>query len=52
MHGLEGDEKVKERKVLKFLTLNKLLSRLTLLSAQIKAIDNSYQLKKQIRQIL
>ena len=45
-------EKVKERKGLKIVTLNKLLTRLPVLLAQIKAGNNLYKLKKEIRQIL
>ena len=47
--SLEGDEeKVKEGKWLKILTPNKLLTRLTVLLAQIKAQNNSYKLKRKI----
>ena len=49
---LEGDEEVKERKELKFLTPNKLFTRLPVLLAKIKAGNNSYKLKDEIRQIL
>ena len=49
---LKGDEKVKEGTGLKTLTLNKLLSRLPILLAQIKAGNISYELKSEIRQIL
>ena len=50
---LEGDEEeVKEGKELKNLTQNKLLTRLPILLAQIKAGNNSYKLKNEIRQIL
>ena len=50
MPPLEGDEeKVKEGKGLKILTSNKLLSRLPILLAQIKAGNNSYKLKSGIR---
>ena len=49
---LEGDKEVKEGKVLKFLTPNKVLTRLPILLAQIKAGHNSYKLKNEIRQIL
>ena len=50
---LEGDEiEVKEGKGIKILTPNKLLSRLPVLLAQIKAGNNSYKLKNEIRQIL
>ena len=46
-----GEEEVKEGKVLKIFTPNKLLTRLVLL-AQIKAERNSSKLKHKIRQIL
>ena len=50
---LEGDEEeVKEETGLEILTPNKLLSRLSILLAQIKAGNNSYKLKNEIRQIL
>ena len=50
---LEGDEEeVKEGKGLKILTPNKLLTRLPILLAQIKAGNNPYNLKNEIRQIL
>ena len=50
---LEGDEEeVKEGKELKNLTPNKLLTRLPILLAQIKAGNNSYKLNNKIRQIL
>ena len=53
MPQLEGDEEqVKEWKGLKILTPNKLLTRLPILLAQIKAGNNSYKLKNEIRQIL
>ena len=52
MPPLEGDEEVKEGKGLKILTPNKLLTRLPVLLAQIKARNNSYKLKNEIRQIL
>ena len=45
-------EKVKRGKPLKFLTQNKLLIRLSILLAQMKAGNNSYKLKYQIKQIL
>ena len=48
---LEGDE-VKQGKRLKIFTLNILLARLTILLAQIKAGNNSYKPKNEIRQIL
>ena len=41
-----------EETELKILTPNKLLTRLTILLAQIKAGNNSYELKNEIRQIL
>ena len=45
MPPLEGDEKeVKERKGLKVLPPNKLLTRVPILLAQIKAGNNSYKL--------
>ena len=47
---LEGnEEEVKERKGLKILTPNKLLTRFLLLLAQIKARNNSDKLKSEIR---
>ena len=49
---LEGDEEVKEGKGLKILTPNKLLTRLPMLLAQIKAGNKSYKLKNEIRQKL
>ena len=50
---LEGDEEeVKEGKGLKILTPNKLLPRLPALLAKIRAGNNSYKLKKEIRQIV
>ena len=52
MLPLEGDEKVKEGKWLKVLTPNKLLTKLPILLAQIKARKNSSKLKNEIRQIL
>ena len=53
MAPLEGDEEeVKEGEGLKILTPNKLLTRLPILLAQIKAGNNSYKLKNEIRQIL
>ena len=52
MPSLEGDEEVKEGKGLKNLTPNKLLTRLPILLAQIKAGNNSYNLKNEIREIL
>ena len=48
----EGDEEeVKEGKGLKILIPNKLLTRLPILLAQIKAGNNSCKLKNKIRQI-
>ena len=50
---LEGDEEeVKEGKGLRFLTKNKLLTRLPILLVKIKAGNNSYKLKNEIRKIL
>ena len=51
MPPLEGDE-VKEGKGFKNSTPNKLLTRLPILLAQIKAGNSSYKLKIEIRQIL
>ena len=51
MPPLEG-EGVKEGKVLKISTPNKLLTKLPILLAQIKAVSDSYNLKNKIRQIL
>ena len=52
MLPLEGDEeKVRERKGIKILTPNK-LTRLPILLVQIKAGNNSYKFKNEIRQIL
>ena len=49
----EGDEeKVKEGKIMKILTPNKLLTRSPVLLAQMKAENNSYKLKNEIRQIV
>ena len=48
----EGDEEVRKRKGIKILTPNKVLTRLLLLLAQIKAGSSSYKLKNEIRQIL
>ena len=42
-------KKVKEGKGLKILTPNKLLTRLPILLAQIKAGSNSYKLKNEMR---
>ena len=53
MPPLEGDkEEVKEGKRLKILTPNKLLTRYQILLPLIKAGNNSYKLKNEIRQIL
>ena len=64
MSQLKGDEEefvdiqpiapleVKEVKGLKILIPNKLLTRLPVLLAQVKAGNNSYKLKSKIRQIL
>ena len=53
MPPLECDEKeVREEKGVKILTLNKLLSKLPKLLAQIKVGNNSYKLKNEIREIL
>ena len=50
MLPLEGDEEeVKEGKGLKILTLTKLLTRLSILLAQIKAKNNSHKLKNEIK---
>ena len=53
MPPLEGDEEeIKKGKGLKILTPNELLTRLSVLLAQMKAGNNSYKLKNEIRQIL
>ena len=52
MSTLEGNEKVKEGKGIKIFNPNKLLIRLSILLAQIKAGNNSYKLKIEIRQTL
>ena len=52
MPPLDGDEKEKEGKGLNVLTQKKFLTRLPILLAQIKAGNNSYNLKNEIRQIL
>ena len=53
MPPLDGDEEeLKEGKRLKILTSNKSLTRLPILLAQIKAGNNSYKLKNEIRPIL
>ena len=52
MSPLESDkEEVKGGKGLKISTPNKLLTRLQILLTQIKAGNNSYKLKNEIRQI-
>ena len=52
MPPLEGNEKVKERKGLKILTPNKLLTRLPILLVKMKAGNNLHKLKNKITQIL
>ena len=53
MPSLESDEEeLKEGKGLKVLTPNKLLTRLPILLARIKAGHNSCKLKNEIRQVL
>ena len=52
MPPLEIDEGVKEGKGLKTLTRNKLLTRLPVLLAIIKAENSSYKIKNEIRQIV
>ena len=52
MLQVEGEEEVKEGKTLKILTPNKLLTRLPVLLAQMKAGNNSNKLKTKIRKIL
>ena len=53
MSPLEGDEEeVKNGKGFTILTSKKLLTRLSILLAQIKAANNSNKLKTEIRQIL
>ena len=53
MPPLKGDEEeIKEGKGLKILTPNKLLTRLPILLTQMKAGNNSYKLKNEIRQVL
>ena len=49
---LNPRKKKRKRARLKMLTSNKLLTRLPILSAQIKAGNNSYKLKNEIREIL
>ena len=48
----EGDEERKEGKGLKVLTPNSLLIKLLILLGQLKAGNNSYKIKNEIRQIL
>ena len=48
---LEDHKEVKEAKGLKILTPNKLLARLPMLLAQIKAGNNSNKLRNEIRQV-
>ena len=45
MPPVEGDYEIKEVKWIKILTPNKLLTRLPVLFAQIKAGNNSYKIK-------
>ena len=53
MPPLQSDEEeVKEGKQLEILIPNKLLTRLPILLEQIKARNNSYKLKNEIRQLL
>ena len=52
MPPLEGDERVKEGKGLKIITPNKLLTRLPISLALIKAGNNSYKFKNEVRQML
>ena len=52
MPPLVGDEQEKEEKGIKLLTSNKLLTRLPVLLAQIKAGNNSYKLENEIIEIL
>ena len=53
MLPLQGnEEEVKEGKRLKILTRNKLLTKLPISLAQVKAENNSCKLKNRIRQIL
>ena len=49
---LESNKKVKEGKITKILTPNKLITKFSVLLAQIKAGNNSYKLKSKIRQIV
>ena len=52
MSPLEGDEEVKERKEIKILTPNKLLTRLPISPAQTKVGNNSNKLKNEIKHIM
>ena len=52
MPPLEGDEEVKEVKGLQNLTPNKLLARLPIILAQVKAGNNSNKSKNEVTQIL
>ena len=52
MSLLEDDEEENKEKEIKILAPNKLLTILPVLLAQIKAGNNSYQLKNKIRQIV
>ena len=52
MPFLEGDEEVEVRKGIKIFNSKKLLTRLPILLKQIKAENDSYRLKNEIRQIL
>ena len=53
MPPLEGnEEEVQEEDRLKILTPNKLLTRLQILLARIKARNNSWKVKNEIKQIL
>ena len=52
MQTLEGDEEeTKEGERLKFLTPKKILTKLPVLLPKMKAGNNSYKLKNEIRQI-
>ena len=46
---LESEEEVKEGRALKILIPNKLIIRILVLLAQIKAGNNSYKLKNEVR---
>ena len=52
MAPFEGDKEVKEKKGLKILIPKKLLTRSSILLAQIKTGNRSYKLKNEIRTIL